>query len=204
MFKQFLFYAVLIMLLTACSSKPVIKPITTIKTANERIYTLQKLTRWQVQGKMAVIQGKKRQSASLNWLYNSDNKTQELDLTTFLGINILSINTANYKHTVTVDGKEHHGNNLEEIIYRLTGMVLPTKALTYWIKGIPYLESDIVTYTDINTTKQISSYLQNKLWTINYSNYTDVNGVALPTQITLKQQDIKIKLAINNWITNKK
>ena len=51
----------------------------------------------------------KRESASLIWQVNEKQQTQELNLTSYLGINVLHLKSNKKQHLIKVDGKEYRG-----------------------------------------------------------------------------------------------
>jgi outer membrane lipoprotein LolB len=159
---------------------------------------------WQLNGKIAFIQQlqnkSKRESASLIWQVNERQHTQELNLTSYLGINVLHLKSNNQKHLIKVDGKEYRGTHLSSLIYSLTGLTLPTQALNLWLKGLPYKADDKL---QLNETTQlptsISSYYNNELWQITYANYKYFNNINMATQFTIEKDNLLIKIAVKNW-----
>jgi outer membrane lipoprotein LolB len=196
-----LFVAVL---LSSCSTtrsisenNPLLKQ--SIKQRSQQLLTLDK---WQIKGKIAFLQAKKRQSASINWQVNENN--QKLNLSTFLGISVLKLTSNNGLHTIEVEGEKYKSTDLETLISTLTPLPLPTAALTYWLKGLPYQASDDITYhPETQLPKILSSQYDNRLWQIKYSNYINIKNQSISTQlakkITISQGDLTIKIAINNW-----
>jgi len=220
MFKHFVFITFLILLLSACSSRSPLKTIAenqpknvVAQTITQRNQQMRQLLHWSISGKIAFIEkNKKRQSATLKWTYNASNRNdeinnnlqQQIDLTTFLGINLLHLESNNNKHLIKVNRKKYQGNNLNTMIYRLTGFKLPTKALSFWLKGIAYKNTDKLSYqpnNNKNTSLPLtleSDYYQQK-WHISYDQFKLFNGYQLPTKLTIKQADLTIKIAINQW-----
>lgn len=161
--------------------------------------------KWQLRGKIAFIekivnQKDKRESASINWRVDEKQKTQKLNLTSFLGINVLQLDSTKSFHTIKVDGKEYTGKDLSALIYSLTGLTLPTKALTFWLKGLPYNESDLVEINEsTKLPKSLSSFYHNALWKIKYSNYQSFNGIDMATKFSIKKDGLLIKIAVKKW-----
>jgi len=174
-------------------------------TAPQRTAQLLKHKHWQLRGKIAFIekiQNKKdkRESASIAWHVNEDIQHQTLNLTSFLGINVLHLESNKNQHLIKVDGKEYHGTNLTQLIYSLTGLTLPTKALTYWLKGLPYHVSDILKVDQITQLPlSISSVYNNALWQINFSNYQNFNGIEMATKFTIEKDGLLIKVSVKKW-----
>jgi len=193
----------LILLLTSCSTLQKEQPTSDLyfQSTEDRNNQLNAINRWTVFGKIAFIQTKKRESASLNWKVNEN--SQQLNLTSYLGINVLHLVSDNDNHQLKVDGKTYQSDNLDNLIYSLTGLNFPTNALAYWIKGLPFDKDDKLTYSEVNQLPQtLESYYQQKVWKIQYKNYRNINGNKLPTSLLIKHSDLTIRIAINQWIIN--
>lgn len=190
--------------LTGCSSLPISKPAEIgDQTAKQRLNQLKQLQQWNVKGKIAFFDGNNRNSTSLTWQVNQKTKEQKLYLSSYLGINVLQLESTNNNHVIQVDGKTYQGHNLEALIHSLTGLTLPTKALTLWLKSMPYRESDKIIYQKDGVLPQnITSYYNNELWTIIYGNYQQVDNYTLATKFSIRKDDLLIKIAINRWSIN--
>lgn len=174
-------------------------------TSKQRIKQLLAHNKWQLRGKIAFIQKiknekDKRESASMTWQVNEELQTQELNLTSYLGVNVFHLQSSLNQHLIEVDGKQYHGPNLPYLIYSLTGFPLPAKALTFWLKGLPYTEHDKIKID--NKTQlplSLSSYDNNILWKIDYSNYQIFDGINMATKFSIKKDDLLIKIVIKHW-----
>ncbi len=186
--------------LAGCSSKPPTLPSNAEleQSIENRAKQLKQLTQWKITGKIAFIQDKKRESASLTW--QVDTNTQKLNLNSYLGINILHLESKNGLHLIKVDGKEHTSKNLELLIYSLTGLTLPANALNYWLKGLPYLPTDKITYNEkTQLPETLTSFYNFSKWQIHYDRYQLVKEHRLATSLTLKKDNLLIKIAIKKW-----
>lgn len=171
------------------------------QTISERTRELLRLNNWTVIGKIAFIQNDKRESASINWQNQGDKNQQRLDLTTFLGINILHLDSKGSTHHIKVDGKEYSSDDLDGLIYQLTGLTLPTEALIYWLKGIPYLTGDQLSYDPVTKLpRNLTSYYDDHLWQIQYDSYQLYGSKRLARKITIKQSELIIKIMLKDWI----
>jgi len=164
---------------------------------NEKLATLQN---WNIKGKMAIITPNERQSATLNWHYQGDKNKQILNLTTLLGIQVFNLESINGMHVVEVNGERYQSPDLNSILSSLTGFTLPTQAMSLWLKGLSYLESDIVSYNKITDLPEtlISNY-DDKTWQVQYSSYRQISQYQLATKFTIKQNDLKIKINVHQW-----
>jgi outer membrane lipoprotein LolB len=189
------------MLINGCSTQRLqtaeLQKNQTIKQRNDK---LSQINDWQFNGKIAFIQSDKRQSASIRWQYQQSNASQEIDLTSYLGINILHVESNKNIHTIEVDGESYQSTNLDEIIYSLTGLTLPIDALSYWLRGLAYNSNDTISY---HVKSQLPSILtseyNNEHWQITYYNYQQVNEVQLATKFTIKQNNLLIKVLVRKW-----
>lgn len=192
----------ILFLLYGCASNKNIEQSQPVEYQSKevRLNKLKKIQQWQINGKIAFIQKNKRESASLFWQYDQNKEKQTLKLTTYLGINVLSLNSDKGIHEVEIDGKNYQHENLDQLIYSLTGLILPTKALHYWLKGVMYSANDKITY-DKKSGLPISliSYYQGHAWQINYKKYQRVDEVNLAHQFTIKQNNLTIKIILNQW-----
>lgn len=168
-------------------------------TVIERAQHLAALSNWKIKGKIAFIQKEKRERANIFWQRNDE--FQALKLTTYLGINVLNLTTENKIHTLEVDGKTYQSDNLDQLIWQLTGLAFPSDALSKWMKALPYSENDTLINNQLTLLPEsLTSFYNGREWQINYKNYKNFNGVAMPTSLTVSQNGLTIKLAINSWV----
>ena len=209
MFKSFLsllsVFIFISIVLSGCATAPIAPSAQQELTLKQRTNQLLQQKKWQVKGKIAFIEQvtnakDQRQSATLTWKVNQKENTQKLNLTSYLGINVLQLESSEGHHLIKVDGKSYQGTDLPKLLYSLTGLPLPTNALHFWLKGLPYhVEDKLVVNPTTQLPEHISSYYHNALWQINYANYKAFNGIEMPTKITLHKENLVIKVAVYNW-----
>ncbi len=218
MLKKLFFVALISAFLGACSTRTIVtstSPQSTspqhVQTVMQRNQQMSQLKQWTIRGKIAFINSntaKKRQSAFLRWKFSQQKQqlNQQIDLTTFLGINILHVETNNNKHLIKVDGKKIRGTNLSKMIYTLTGLMLPTKALSVWLKGIKFNSQDKILYNkDTKLPEKLMSYSfkqQNQAkqtWQIKYSTYKPFSGHQLATKFIITHDNLIIKIVLSQW-----
>jgi len=196
------FYIFVLLLVTGCTTLPNETIVTTNIDQQKRMAQLAQIKQWQAQGKIAFIQPDKRQSANLRWDFDNIDRINEIDLTTFLGINILKISHQNDTYEVEFDNNKYQSKDLDNLIYDLTGLVIPTNALPHWMQATTYLKSDTVKSGTNGLPGSISSHYQNEIWQIKYNNYRLINGLAMPHSITIKKNGITLKIAVKKWTLN--
>lgn len=169
----------------------------------ERNQQVAKLSNWKINGQIAFIGANKRDSAAINWQVGRDvqnNTSQRLDLTSTFGINILHLASSNNRHTLEVDGKQYQTDDLNALITSLTGLTLPTEAMSYWLKGIAYQPQDRLEYDAVTQLpSQLVSNFADRTWLLRYNNYQLIGLNRLPSNVTISQDDLTIKIKIHKW-----
>lgn len=197
--------------LSGCATKPNKDSSVLIvqQTAEQRKEQLSKVDQWHLRGKIAFIEQNegnksKRESANISWQKNKDDQTQELNLTSYLGINVLHLSSKGDEHLIKVNGKEYRANNLELLIFSLTGLTLPTKALSFWLKGLPYLPSDQIKLSPKTQLPiSLTSLFNDIQWQIDYKSYKVFDRQQMATQFTIMKDGLLIKVAVKEWsLTN--
>ncbi len=202
MYSKHLITLFLLSILTACSSINDV-PVDNnqlnqeINVRNEQLLAL---NNWVIAGKIAFITNKERQSATLHWQKNTEQESELLNLSTVFGIKVLELKREKSNFTVEVDGESYQTQDLDNLIYQLTGLNLPTRAMNNWLKGIAYLPSDTIQYHEITQLPDVLiSHYNNKIWQINYSKYHHIGPFQLAKQLTIQQDDLRIKIVIHSW-----
>lgn len=196
--KKYLVY-MLLLLLTGCAQHPDVEttPISSQPWQQHKTQ-LTNLSSWTLTGKLAVFIGKDRQSANLFWQQKNDN--YQIELTSFIGTRILSIHKDNQGVTlVNNDGETFTGEDTESLLNKLAPQLsLPVSSLQQWIKGNPINAS-----YQLNEQQLVSELLgkdkQEKFWAVNYQQYRSVKDIILPSKLEMKQGQIRIKIAVNQW-----
>lgn len=191
-------------LLSGCSNTSIRQTQELIKQKpQQRIAQLTQLKQWKVRGKIAFFEAGNRNSATLMWQVDEHAKTQQLNLTSYLGINVLQLDSRGNSHKIQVDGKTYQDHDLEGLIYSLTGFTLPAQALSFWLKGIPYQKSDSIIYQEeTHLPISLTSHYNNQSWQVSYGNYQQIDDFSLATKFSIKKEDLLIKIAINEWSVN--
>jgi outer membrane lipoprotein LolB len=192
----------IISILTACGSINDV-PVAS-NQVNQDIDTRNKqvtqLNSWTIAGKIAFINSRERQSATLHWQKNQAAESEVLNLSTIFGIKVLALKREKSNFTLEVDGQTYQTQDLDNLIYNLTGLNLPTRAMNSWLKGVAYLPSDEIKYhKKTQLPESLISHYNNKTWQISYSKYHHIGPFQLAKQLTILQDDLRIKIIIHSW-----
>ena len=174
--------------------------ITEHQNITERTKKLEALSDWKINGNWGLISPKERHSLTLNWLYQGERKRQTLNLTAVLGVQIFNLESVNGMHVINVDGQRYQSPDLNVLLSSLTGFTLPTQAMSFWLKGLPYLNSDKITYNvETQLPNTLTSFHDGKKWLLKYGAYQQVGQYQLATKFTIKQEDLTIKINVHQW-----
>lgn len=146
------------------------------------------------QGEVGLSSPQERVSLNLYWKQDGD--SYELNLSSFLGGNILNLKVTPQGAILTDDDDNvYHGVSADRLIFHLTGYYVPVDQMKDWIKGIP-------TGADryqLNTLNRLASLNKEQSWQVNYSAYGMVDKLAVPHNIQLQRETTKIKIIIDEW-----
>lgn len=190
MFRSILII-ILCLLASACTTvqKPVMSGVPQQLQAQ-----LAGLKTWQFSGRVAFKSPQEKMSANINWQQQQQNFN--LKLTTFLGIGILEMQGQPGHVQLEVDDEHYQGHNAKQLLYDITGRILPVDLLPLWLKG-QKTDNTNAQYTPQGWLKQLQQ--PGHGWSISYTNYRKVQALWLPHSLLLKQHNQQIKIRINQW-----
>lgn len=187
-----------IAILTACAShdlkqEPILP--NTQQAQTTRHQSAQAITSWQLSGALAARNANHSLTAAMNWKQQGAHHYQ-IHLTGPLGGGNVMIETTGSTITYT-DGTKHvSANNADRLLQQQTGVRLPVRNLYYWVRGLT--APGAITALHNDAKGQLIS-LSQAGYTINYADYTEVQGIPLPSKIRLQGQGVNIKLVIKHW-----
>lgn len=207
-------FALLPLLLIGCAPKvpealpPTTTPVATATTpkpssttatpvpATSATNSAEQVHSWKLNGAIGGNNGQKAWSATVYWQeYSAQSYTLQLFGPVGMGT-LKLIGNGNAVTLVTSKGERLHAPTAEALFAQQTGWHLPVSNLHYWVRGVPVPGGGAK--TQYNDRHQLVE-LQQQGWSIQYGNYTTVNGVNLPTQLFLSKPPLKIRMAINAW-----
>ncbi len=156
---------------------------------------LQQRDRFDLSGRIAVAAGQEGFNAKLRWQQQGAQSNLALDGP--LGVGGVRIAA----HGSTLEVMNAHGEQLDsdaarrEITARL-GFEPPLQSLRFWVQGVPDPASPADEVLDEN---QRLATLRQDGWQIVYSAYAAVRGRWMPSRLTLKRDDVRVRLLITGW-----
>jgi len=151
------------------------------------------LTHWELRGRIALQDGDRAESASLNW--NQSGSDSVLDLQGPVGMGATRIESDGYR--VRVDD----GSNvryLDESGYADTDgeWLLPLAELAWWVRGIPAPGAPVGSQ---QVEKGLLRTLRQSGWEIRYDEYQRSGEWILPRRVELHREQQRARLLIRSW-----
>ncbi|CAH1587560.1 lipoprotein insertase outer membrane protein LolB [Vibrio rotiferianus] len=196
--RSFLILFLSSIVLAGCSSVP--DSITSVEwQAHEQ--RLKTINDFQATGKLGYIAPDQRQS--LNFYWKQSTTLSQLRLTTVLGQTALKLTITPQGATVeTYDDQVLTARNANQLIYRLTGLMMPVDHLPDWLLGLP-TNADSFQLSSTNTLQVLDKQIGLNDWNIDYQRYGDIEWhnqtLPLPSKLKLSTSDVKINLVITKW-----
>lgn len=201
-------YFLSLTLLLGCSNLSNNDSVTTVDWNNHQARLI-KLTHYRLNGKLGYISPQQKQS--LNFHLQHTPELTQLRLSTFLGQSVLNLtSTADNTTATTYDGQVLTNSDASRLIEQITGLQIPIDAMQEWLKGLPY-QADRIQLNSNNTLAWLNKRINQRLWTVEYQQYTDVMAqpttasvmaIPLPSKLILKQNETTLKIVVNQWIVN--
>lgn len=150
---------------------------------------------WEIHGAMAAKNKSKGWSATMNWVQNGPGSYQ-IRLMGPLGGGTVLIDRKGSTITFKDGPKTTTSTNADELLLKQTGIRLPVNNLYYWVRGLPApggIQSE--KHDKYNHLTQ----LRQSGYTIEFTKYTSVKGIDLPSMIRLEGNGVMVKVVIKNW-----
>ncbi|MFT5879654.1 MAG: outer membrane lipoprotein LolB [Moritella sp.] len=194
-FYRTVYLIIISCLISACSSIPDYQPA---PGSPQQLWLkhqqqLRDITAWRLQGQIAFITPQERNSATLNWQQLAQDFS--INLTGPFGIHLMTIKrSAGIATLILDDNQQYQDSNAQRLINQLSPLPIPIDELRYWIMGEPL--SDDLTLDRYGRVSQAAHPLG---WQISYRNYQLINNIWLPKNISIKKDDIRIKIITRDW-----
>ncbi|MGB8856525.1 MAG: lipoprotein insertase outer membrane protein LolB [Burkholderiales bacterium] len=159
----------------------------------------QQITQYQIAGRVSVAQAENGYFGNLRWNRNGD--IHEIEILSPLGQVIARLykNDGGYTLT-TADQRVLQSHDSEQLMRDAMGFALPVAGLEHWVLGraAPKTRYDAQKFPD----GRIESLMQDG-WKISFAEYFSpehsAEGEAVPKKITLRRDDLVIKLVMDSW-----
>jgi outer membrane lipoprotein LolB len=182
--------------LSGCASVP-LAPITTASSTLSE----QAIMQYQLAGRVSVAQGENGYFGNLLW--KRDGGKHEIEILSPLGQVIARLYKNNGSYTLTTaDQRVLQSADSEQLMRDALGFSLPVGGLEHWVLG---RASPLTKYDAQKSADGRIETLSQDGWNIVYAEYIQPTnaaaGVGVPRKITLRREDMVIKLVMDSWAT---
>lgn len=156
---------------------------------------LQTLSRFGLNGRVAVAVGNQGFNAGLRWTQSA--AVTHLALTGPLGAGGVEVTAEGDDLSVVTSSGKHLGaaEARAELADKL-GFEPPLTSLRYWVLGVP--DPDAPASVRLDSRQRLAELTQNG-WQIDYSAYMSVGAEWLPRLMTLRRQDVRVRMVVDGW-----
>ena len=183
------FVGLLVLLISGCSSVPIESEGRYETQSRESLY---KLEQWAFEGRVAITGKKEAWQANINWTHATNEEKIKLAGPLGQGATFIQL-TGNSVTIDRGDNKPLRSTQPELFINQQLGLFVPVQSLRYWVVGLPEPNSRY---------SLISSGFTQAGWLIDYKQMHSVNARPMPYKITISNEQLKLKLIIDQWVLN--
>jgi len=184
---------VLALALAACQTVPV-SPAPSLAWSVRRP-VLQNLSRFGLNGRVAVAVGNQGFNAGLRWRQAA--AVTRLALTGPLGAGGVEVTAdGGDLSVVTSSGKRLDNDAARAELEDKLGFEPPLTSLRYWVLGVP--DPGAPASVQLDPQQRLSALRQDG-WQIDYTAYMPVGAEWLPKLLTLRRAQVRVRMVVDGW-----
>lgn len=190
-----IWWALLISLVPlSCTTLPQAPPPEDPRAEWQRRQTrLAQLDYWRLTGRLAFRLGEEGGNARMRWTQSQN--TYDIHLTAPLGRGMVRLSGDESSVTLRPSkGEVVTGAEPGELLETYLGWTVPIDQLRYWIVGLTGSAADY----GLDPFGRLKT-LQHQGWEVNFVEYDRVGDADLPKVLYLRSQDLRVRLAVDNW-----
>jgi outer membrane lipoprotein LolB len=151
---------------------------------------------WEFAGRIGVSAGDEGFNGQLRW--RQDGIVYRARISGPLGVGTVFINGDGGELTVTDnDGYVTELQDAEAELRQMYGWTIPVTSLRFWALGIP--DPGIPAETEFGDDGQLARLHQSN-WQVDFTQYREGGGQLLPRRLNAVNDDVKVRLVIDNWV----
>ena len=156
---------------------------------------LQQHDHFDLSGRIAVAAASEGFNAKLRWKQQGAHSNLSLDGP--LGVGGVKI-TADGSSLKVIDshGKQLDSDAARDEMNAKLGFEPPLASLRYWVLGVP---DPARPADEVLDEQQRLASLRQDGWQIDYADYATVAGQWRPSKLTLKRDDVRVRLLVDGW-----
>ncbi|MDE2235337.1 MAG: outer membrane lipoprotein LolB [Gammaproteobacteria bacterium] len=183
--------------ITGCASVPGAPPSGAPNEAawQNRSQQLQKITDWELQGRVGIINGKQGGSGSMEWIQRGRQLTFSFRGPFGAG-SLLVQGDADALWVRSSRGDNFISTNPQQDFSERLHIPLPILSMRYWMLGLPDPRGAFTKSVDARGHLVV---LVQRGWQVDYQDYASFDGTDLPTRLLISHGIVRIKVAVNDW-----
>ena len=192
------------LVLGGCST-PAMRPVPENPDAawQQRQLALATVGSWQLRARIALQAGESGGQADLLW--NQAQALNDLRLVGAWGRGLVRLQFDAGEATLIDDnGVRHQGTDAADLLYQVTGWIIPVASLRAWMVGLP-VDAASASVVQIDAYGRLKTLEENG-WRIEYEEYAEYDGRELPKRLVLSQiramngdARITVRLVVTAW-----
>jgi outer membrane lipoprotein LolB len=152
---------------------------------------------WELRGRLAISGQQGGKTMTFYWSRNQDDNVMRFALPLGLGSYVLHDSKDQGAMLITANKKRVYADDMNGLLDRLLGWVVPVNSFGYWVRGLP--DPDVfVAAREFDEQGRLSVIRQGD-WDIRFARYAVVNDIYLPGLVFVQSERFMLRLAINRW-----
>jgi outer membrane lipoprotein LolB len=194
-----------VLMLAGCVTPPALTGAALQARWQERQQILDRIDRWDLQGRIAVRGGDRGWQAALRW--KRDGGSQRLSLHGPLGAGTVIVEQdASGTRLRDSRGNDLRDSDAARLLQRVTGWRIPVDELRYWVRGLaaPGTRGQV----HLDGRGRLDSVSQDG-WTVHFVSYGTFSSLQLPEKIDMvhlpddaSDMELSLRLVVNEWNLN--
>ena len=186
----------IISLVSACTQLPKIDASLKSQLWLEHQLAVGEIQSWNIKGRVAVKNDKESGTVTLLWDQFISNYEIRFITPLGQGTYILTGSPGN----VVMKGPKNKimmAETAEQILREGLGWDIHLDGLRYWVRGLP---EPGINYSELLLDeKGRLSNMEQSGFNVSVSRYTEQDGISLPSKMSIKSDNIQLKVVIQNW-----
>lgn len=154
------------------------------------------LTEWQMNSRIFIQTKDDGFSSTIRWIQQGE--SYQLRFSAPFNQGIYHLTGSPDKVSILMpDNTEQTAEDPETLMKKALGFRLPVSGLSYWLRGLPYPD-DPDRKIILDNSERLAE-LKQAGWKIKISRYIHTEGFYLPTNLTMENKHLKLKMAVGEW-----
>lgn len=187
-----------VLLLAGCAAPmPDVDTSPTAEAAfEERAEYLEALDGWRLVARLGLASGEEYWSAQLNWRVQERQQVLDLSGPMGRGGGRLTLSDSGRALLVTRSGERFQARDPDALVAQVIGESIPVSGMQYWVRGLLHPEASY--QLDVDTDGR-PLQIQQSGWSIEYSEFEEIDGVPMPVAMVLTRDDVELRARIGRW-----